>query len=705
MIEEFELNQQIMSNNTTNHLYETNNYSIISKYSAIRGGYFNDDLLKEFVESYLDVKSWRRSPLVNRGYAARLLAMDWILGRSIVSEALDCIIVLGAGFDTTPFRYTQCCWIEIDLPQVVEVKLKFLNDKKMFDNSSLLTIEDGSVYSSLSNNYHLIACDLEDFNKLASCLKLVLNLLDKSRKKKFAIVNEVCLCYLELKSIEVILALIIDTLHDFALRIHYISYEQVKPDQNSQFSEVMLDHFKSLGHPLKYFPTSSQIRQLFCNLLKFNHVTVISMYQMYHNALLANVLGTEAFQEEPFDEFEEMDLYLSHYALVTGVLILADPFMDYHNNSNLLSSPDESKLSSRLEEFNLNESPAAVSLIPSDIHRFGHATCSIDTPSRSFIVTGGFGTCYYSGEANDSRQHHKRLHDCLVVSLDEHRSQVNQLSLQSLESNSIRLDRMHGQVGRISQNLLFFNGGRQNPAEVKPVNVGFVGEIDDNQLKVKHAFDFEQTRSIISWRHGMSTMIDDKMIQVGGLSTSAPQPLIIWNLSSSKLGYSSVSLDQPKFDLLNRHSFGMDMRDESTLLLYGGLRSLGHAKDRPVDSQSVAMLWDLRSNEPIHLCGDLVECYNSNVHFISDNQFVKVGGVSCKTGSETSLIELVDLRFSGLLSQKRVDPPLDETKFTILTNSKSCKISDSVITVGGGGNYFTFGTCFTKFHLLYHCGA
>lgn len=701
-----------MSKKRENRLFETNNYSIISKYSAIKNGYFNDQLLVKFIDDHLSIKSWRRTPIVNRGYAARLLAMDWIISRSIVTESLDCFIVLGAGFDTMPFRYSQCVWVELDLPQVVDTKLKFLNDKKLLDNSSLIEINPG-IYCSVSRNYYLISCDLQDTSRLTFCLNFAIQSLNNSNKMNFSLVNEVCLCYVEKEAVENILRVIIDTIRDRALRIHYIGYEQFKQSPRSQFSEIMLDHFHSLGHPIKYFPTAQQIKQLFCGQLNFNHVTVMPMFQVYHNVLLANRLETRGFLEEPFDEFEEMDLYLSHYALVTGVLILSDPFIDWYNNPKLFNSPDVNELSSRLEDCALDHDiHGKTSLIPSEIQRFGHASCVFkhcNSTEKSLIVTGGFGIDQnQSGNLINDKHRHKRLNDCLIVTMDRvnNRSQILSVGLSQIGLHGIQLDRVHGQVGQVSRNLIFFNGGRQNPNEIKAVNRSFIGELDsDNQLSIKHQFSPEIAKETMSWRHRLSSMIQDKMFQVGGISTvSTQQSLVVWNLSSSKLGLFPIQPNESDSELLNRHSFGMDSRDNGALLLFGGLKTRSLTIDRPVESQSVAVLWDLRSNVPTQFDLKLEECYNTNIHFISDSQFVKIGGINSKTGRETPTIELIDLRGSRQLVASREEIVVwEEQNLGLFINTTSCHFEPDrfIVTTGGGGNYFTFGTRFTKSHLVY----
>lgn len=684
-----------MSGSTTNNLFLTNNYSIVSKYSAVKNGYFSDKNLENFLENQPAIKSWRRTPLVNRGYAARLLAIDWIVKRSIKFEAVDCFIILGAGYDTLSFQKQekQCCYIEIDLPQVVSIKSKYIKENKVLDGEDLIEIEEG-IFSSTFSSYHLVACDLRDTLRLA---KILCSILPKVPGiKNVAILNEVCLCYLEFEENKTVLKTIIDSLKNSAFKVHYIGFEQVKPFEDSQMSKVMLDHFSSLGYPLRYFPSPKTIKTLFVDSLNFNHVTVSSMYQIYHNALFGVRQEIEAFRREPFDEFEEMDLYLSHYALVTGALILIDPFMASNINTTFKSSADE--LNSYFENLMI-EQDNRINLIDSVISRFAHTSCVYEEDNSgaySLLVTGGFGKPEDGSSSATTSQQHKRLNDCTMLSDRGRGIEHTTLGLDKFPIEKICLDRMHGQVGKVNSNLIFFNGGRQSPLKQKPCNIPFLASITDNSLMLE--YEFSGADSILAWRHKISDINGDELYQVGGVRDQSSQPLVIWNFSSSKLGFREEVSSFP--EVFERHSCDIDMRDSSTMLIFGGLKTTECFLDKPVDPEYSAVLWDRRSSQPIQLDIDTPSrCYGSNIHFISENQFLKIGGVSTINGLE-NVVELIDLRNSRSIP---ILKKFGDSRHMIMINTSTCKLekSSKILSIGGGGNYFTFGTCFNEYHLEY----
>lgn len=683
---------RIMSGSTKNNLFLTNNYSIVSKYSAVKAGYFSDNVLEHFIESQPSIK-WRRTPLVNRGYAARLLAVDWIVKRSIKYEAIDCFIILGAGYDTLSFQKQakQCCYIEIDLPQIVSIKSKFVIERKVLVGEDLIQVEEG-IFSSTLGSYHLIACDLRDTIRLSKTLRSIVSGLPGI--KSFAILNEVCLCYLEFEENKTILKTIIDILRDTAFKLHYIGYEQVKPFENSQMSKVMLDHFESLSYPLKYFPSPEVIKTLLVDNLNFNHVTVSSMYQIYHNALLDIKQEIESFRLEPFDEFEEMDLYLSHYALVTGALILKEPFSNPSLSATFQSTAGE--LNSQFENMKLQQD-SRVELLNSQISRFAHASCVHEeniSGEYSIIITGGFGTSGAELQKSTGPQQHKRLNDCTMLFGRGQGIECSPLNLDKFPLEKICLDRMHGQVNKINEDLLFFNGGRQSPLNHKTCNTPFIACVQDNSLVVEHVFPFSS--SILAWRHKISSIISDSLYQIGGIRYQSSQPLGVWNFSSSKSGFSEINSSYS--EVFDRHSFDVDMKDGHTMLIFGGLKTAEFLLDKPVEHEYTAVLWDRRLSQPIQLdLGVSSRCYGSNIHFISENQFAKIGGVSTINGLENA-IELIDLRnLMSLPILKKFDQHM------IMINTSSCRLGESkkILSVGGGGNYFTFGTCFNQYHLEY----
>lgn len=693
-----------MSFDSQNKLFETNNYSIISKYSCVKAGYQKDVVLEKFMEDCLQVKSWKRTPLINRGYAARMMSIDWIVNRSIRFDGVDCFIILGAGFDFLPFRQglDRCSWIELDLHEVISTKANFIQSEKLLaHDDELIQVSDG-ILSSTSSKYHLIECDLRHSAMLISRLKQVFS---KLKAKNIAIINEVCLCYIDLVENRRILSTVIDAVQDFALRVHYIGYEQYKAHEKSPFNDVMYEHFSAMSYPLKHFPSSAQLRQLFLTDLKFNHLTVVPTYQIYHTALEEHKeTFKQAYQEQPFDEYEELSLYLSHYALVTGVLILRDPFIE---SSDKKSTDAKTELAETLNEMTLDGTNGSIDFVPSELERYGHSSCAIEASnghSYSIFVSGGFGKS--PGRINIP---HKRLGDCLIIkkqtndATERESWQLRLVGTENIDPNRIRLDRLHGQVVSFGGNKLFFNGGRQSPNKHDGLNSTFVGHLLDEDTLELRSLSKHSAAKFVRWRHKLCPHNSShQFLQVGGLSVSEnyADPVVLWNLDADKLGATMIPCAD--LDLFRRHSFAMDARDSATFLVMGGLQTLEPAKGQPVEANQNTVLWDTRLARPQIMHYDCGSSYGSSMHFVNDFQLIKMGGISTKTGLAESTIQMLDLRNEKHTVLGEDVLPLADQRL-ILTNTSVChsKGAREIITTGGGGNYFTFGTRFNKTHLVY----
>ena len=83
----------------------TNDDSTMSKWSAAQAGYFEDEFLRYFALAQSPRR--RRAPLINRGYAARVLTMRSAIRSFIKAAATGAqtptvqVVNLGCGFDTT----------------------------------------------------------------------------------------------------------------------------------------------------------------------------------------------------------------------------------------------------------------------------------------------------------------------------------------------------------------------------------------------------------------------------------------------------------------------------------------------------------------------------------------------------------------------------------------------------------------------------
>lgn len=719
----------VMTGEQENKLYLTNNFSIISKYSAVKNQYFSDPILEGFVEEWIKAKSWRRAPIVNRGYAARLLAVDWAVDRALRCHNVGCAIILGAGYDMLGLRRLHhTCWIEIDLPQVIQVKIEFIKAKYNLQSDDI-SRHDDCIFSIDSLSYHLISCDIRETAALRRQLDTVSNLV--TTRMDILIVNEVCLCYIDTESIEIILKTVIASFRDNACRAHYIGYEQIDEGGGSKyFGNVMLNHFSSMGHPLKHYPTAQEVMDLFKSKLAFQHVAILGMHNAFHNVLSEQIDILKGFSEEPFDEFEEMDLYLAHYKLIMATLIIRDPWI-----SIVTAKPeDDSGLCERTEkslklttETDHNPITNFYAIKNGDLQRFGHASCMLD--SESILITGGFGTPVTQKKQDRylNRQH-GRISDCFLLRFVDKLAcgknvELGEVSLQKFPFDQIRLDRMHGQVTRLGSSKLFFNGGRQSPGGVTTKNQSFVAALNPNDglISVER---LPSTERISIWRHRQVPISNDSVIQIGGISNeldSLEDCIKIWNFGSSKLGCRFVPAPAINTNqgpcgktVFRRHSFGLDVAPNGSMLfIWGGLQTMQKSLDKPVEKAWSKFIWDMRSDTVSDMSCEVTNdtghnssnCYGANIHFISDNQLIRIGGLNTDNGLEFGLdksVELFDLR--NLRSvyvdlREKVDCRYPFT----LTNATSCIFDQNseIVTIGGGGNYFTFGTCFQDSHLVY----
>ena len=118
---------------------ETADDAAISKNSAANAGYYRDPFIQFFIQ-----KTNRRSPLINRGYFARALAVDVLIRRFITicrqsGDGRSQVVVLGAGMDSLFWRlYCDAAlvvggseasgegmpslWVEVDFPDVTSRK-------------------------------------------------------------------------------------------------------------------------------------------------------------------------------------------------------------------------------------------------------------------------------------------------------------------------------------------------------------------------------------------------------------------------------------------------------------------------------------------------------------------------------------------------------------------------------------------------------
>lgn len=117
----------------------------LCKLSASSLGYFRDPFVQFFVKS-----PSRRMPIINRGYYARVAAVETLVNKFLASDSSASasasasqqqqkkkqVVVLGAGHDTMFFRLKEagrladCEYFELDFPDVTMQKVMVMKRRK-----------------------------------------------------------------------------------------------------------------------------------------------------------------------------------------------------------------------------------------------------------------------------------------------------------------------------------------------------------------------------------------------------------------------------------------------------------------------------------------------------------------------------------------------------------------------------------------------
>lgn len=133
---------------------ETASDASLCKLSASTLGYFEDPFVQYFVKS-----PSRRMPIINRGYYARVAAIESLVARFLQSsgsiEERKQVVILGAGLDTMGFRLRKagqldhCEYFELDFPDVTLQKVMTIKKRKPL--AALLGLpDDRSVRAAIS---------------------------------------------------------------------------------------------------------------------------------------------------------------------------------------------------------------------------------------------------------------------------------------------------------------------------------------------------------------------------------------------------------------------------------------------------------------------------------------------------------------------------------------------------------------------------
>ncbi|CUG89621.1 leucine carboxyl methylase, putative [Bodo saltans] len=327
------VSKTLQGTSVDSQVQHTNDDSVVSKRSAGRMGYASDDYLRYFVR-----KVARRSPLINRGYYLRILAMTRLVEdtlrhfHAVFSNASSSatpaaaspprlqVISLGAGFDTLAARcydmkeFQHVHWYEVDFPEVIRNKTQLMCAAPMssFPFHATATVRDGKEV--VADRYSAVGLDLRNTStELISLLKNSSAGGDFSVEAPTVVYAECVMQYMDTDCSDAIVKWVAST---FPRAVFY-AYDQLHPSDS--FGHTMTTSLKSKQSPLLGVHALSGGLALCQRALRegMSFVRFSNFYKMsrflFDDAELARHDAIESF-----DEMEEWCEMCEHYGILLG---------------------------------------------------------------------------------------------------------------------------------------------------------------------------------------------------------------------------------------------------------------------------------------------------------------------------------------------------------------------------------------------------
>ncbi|PLW39280.1 hypothetical protein PCASD_05323 [Puccinia coronata f. sp. avenae] len=454
----------------------TNDSSILSKRSAERLGYFTrPQFLKHFIN-----KPQRRTSLINIGYTIRTLAIDLIIKRFLENQPPPSkpvvIVNLGCGYDPGFFklaghlsdRFTH--YIDVDYPELIAKKFQLIAQseelKTILPSFTSSNVGHSVPLPNSNASYTLLGCDLCDSQQF---IQNIMGLIDGKNDAHILFISEVSTVYMPInKSDELIQNLSLS----FPNAI-WSCLEQVLSPTPTAFSDTMLKHFQKLRTPIRgtlAYPTlSDQLKRLASCWNKIEMSTMHDIWKAFDQHPATRAEKEKLLRLEEFDEWEELDLFLSHYVVAIAYSkpgLWETPPLAI--NMSLPPLQDRSQDLSRL----LSSHPPAKPGLPwnyaavdSPIHRRGHTSTAL--PNGQLLIFGGFGlpnSIKVPGQNQKALLTHSRLSHPIILDVSRDPSiQTVQLPIDP-STPSARLHHSSSLFVQDDQtSCVFLFGGRSSP--------------------------------------------------------------------------------------------------------------------------------------------------------------------------------------------------------------------------------------------------
>jgi len=305
---------------------DTNTDACAKKAHCVARGYWDDPFLQFFARP--EPEGAGSSPLINRGYWARVAAMEAVITAFSTRHPAFQVLNLGAGWDTLYFRLRHrgtlggppdaVRWVDVDFPEVTRRRCAII--ARTPELRRLIPADaDGPVAGDRPHDTPDAAAELRSpaYSVLAADLRHPEALLRRLEAVPFRpdlpllVLAECVLVYLEAPESDALLRALVTAFPAATVA----AYEATGPDD--AFGQMMVRNLTARGCPLRgihAYPSVASHRERY-------EALGLRAAAWDMNAVYARLLVTERQRVERLewlDEVEEWRLVLAHYCLVVA---------------------------------------------------------------------------------------------------------------------------------------------------------------------------------------------------------------------------------------------------------------------------------------------------------------------------------------------------------------------------------------------------
>ncbi|OQV19208.1 tRNA wybutosine-synthesizing protein 4 [Hypsibius exemplaris] len=738
-------------------IQKTNDFSSVSKYSMCAAGYVDDRFLQHFV-----AKKVKRAPTINRGYYARMKAIDTVVldflnnaneclaasdeaGSSRASFAPLNIIVLGAGYDTLFFRLHDqhsellerftARYVEIDYLDVCINKSLMIQDQAemkefLYPPVTIDSVDhDGHTVVLESQNYALVGFDMRKTTCFASIFKQLR--LDCSAPT--LILAEVVLPYID----DSYVTEIFRTMAQLFENALFINYEQVEP--TDPYGRFMMQHFERQKTPLlnthRYPTVNSHLERFLSTGWKATACLSVSEFWSYflpeEEKLRINAL-------EPFDEHEEFVENLRHYVLALAAT--GDCFDIIENYRSPLSDQELAKASQRAAA-----EVSDVAAVPVSDRRQAVNGVVSDDPAPEFGLLGHASTevklLKSSGESvhvvvlvgGVPKQHEGKIvcgdgkivcgdgdgvcgdgdGVCLMHDLGPGMNRI-WISSAQLDKTLKRSLVQHAVVPHSTlRNTIFITGGRTSPLAPNLVVYAVEFSLDEVRGVVRFSVKKGPKTALLNSEQGSIRCQALPLADDVDVNMALAVQSLNAELQSSSIDYFHFEMKEDGPTVTQATTDTSYPARFASTALWGPRRVVISGGLRDDLAVSNIFLFDTTSDDWPYLGEMTFPRFGHTSHVYNDHLIV-IGGVSTvdRALPDISVFNLVTKTEKHFRMRFPTSASADKDKkepLVMLFNHTSLLISRNepkrIVILGGGGNCFSFGTHFNSFSFYVELSA